>query len=92
MPIESRKSLATCSGVCSVEEAETLLGWLQDHPKGKLSLKSCEHLHTAVLQVLIAAGRPLKHLPDDAFLRTRVATLLTGTGPGEPKEAPGADD
>ncbi|MDQ7073257.1 MAG: hypothetical protein Q9N32_07080 [Gammaproteobacteria bacterium] len=47
MPIEFKKTVAVCSDICTIEEAETLLGWLLDNPKGKINLKSCEQLHTS---------------------------------------------
>ncbi len=54
MPVTYLKTVARLEGACDVEEAEGLLEWLQEHPKGKLNLKECEHLHSAVLQVLLA--------------------------------------
>ncbi len=45
-------------GSCLVEDAETLLQLLQATPQVRLDWARCGHLHTAVLQVILAA-RPL---------------------------------
>jgi hypothetical protein len=42
-------------GDCTVEEAEPLLQMLQDAPHPMLDWTTCSHLHTAVLQVVLAA-------------------------------------
>jgi hypothetical protein len=55
MPIELREDVAVFTGVCEVSEAEPLLSWLQAHPHAPVDLGACEHVHTAVLQVLMAS-------------------------------------
>jgi len=42
-------------GSCPVEEAEPLLQLLQATPAACLDWRQCSHLHTAVLQVILAA-------------------------------------
>jgi hypothetical protein len=42
-------------GSCTAEEAEPLLQMLQDGPCPKLDWTTCSHVHTAVLQVVLAA-------------------------------------
>ena len=42
-------------GHCPVEEAEPLLQFLQASPAACLDWRQCTHLHTAVLQVILAA-------------------------------------
>jgi hypothetical protein len=42
-------------GNCTAEEAEPLLQMLQDGPRPMLDWTTCSHLHTAVLQVVLAA-------------------------------------
>lgn len=77
MPIELKKTVAVCSDFCSIEEAETLLGWLLDTPKGKVNLKQCSHLHTAVIQVLMAVKPTFSALPEDDSLKdVLIATAL----------------
>ncbi|MYL25107.1 hypothetical protein [Vreelandella massiliensis] len=55
MPIEFKRRSAIFTGACEVEEAETLHSWLLEQPKASLNLRHCEHLHTAMLQVILAA-------------------------------------
>ena len=43
-------------GHCPVEDAEALLQLLQGSPDASLDWTQCTHLHTAVLQVILAAG------------------------------------
>ncbi|SEI63935.1 hypothetical protein SAMN05421831_10645 [Allopseudospirillum japonicum] len=50
--------------LASVEDAETLLDWLLQHPQAKLDISACQHLHAAVLQVILAAQTPVI-LPKD---------------------------
>ena len=55
MPMDLSETAAVLSGICEVAEAETLLAWLQAHPEGPVDVSGCEHAHTAIVQVLIAA-------------------------------------
>ena len=55
-------------GECPVEDAETLLRLLQAEPKGPVDWSGCTHLHTAVLQVLMAAAPPMRGACGDAFV------------------------
>ncbi|MDQ5908060.1 MAG: hypothetical protein QG599_151 [Pseudomonadota bacterium] len=68
MPVEMMKNVACFKGVCTVEEAEPLLQWLQDQQRAKVKLKECTHLHTAILQVLMAAKVMVTLPPDDPDL------------------------
>jgi hypothetical protein len=43
-------------GLCSVEDAESLLQMLQATPAAPVDWAQCRQLHTAVFQVVIAAG------------------------------------
>lgn len=65
MPISYKKTVAVLQDYCTIEEAETLLEWLLEHPKAKLNLKQLEHLHTAVLQVIMALQPAISAMPDD---------------------------
>ena len=75
MPIELKKTVAVCHDVCSVEEAETLLTWFLDTPSGKVNLKHCTHLHTAIVQVLMVVKPAISALPDDAKLQTLIHAI-----------------
>jgi hypothetical protein len=47
---------AKLSGFINIEETDQLLAWACAYPKGELNLGDCEHIHTAGLQVLMAAA------------------------------------
>jgi hypothetical protein len=64
------------SGRCSIEDAEVLLRHLIADPRRGIEWSTCEHLHCAVLQVLLAARPPVSGTPTDAFLSQHIAPLL----------------
>jgi hypothetical protein len=76
MPIEYKKQKAVFRGVATVEEAEILLEWLQNRPAAKVDLSACSHLHTANLQVLMAAKTQVAGWPIDSDLRAWLETAL----------------
>jgi hypothetical protein len=61
---------AVFEGTVSVEEAGTLLEWVQQHPAGSADLSGCTHLHAADLQVLMAAQLRVAAWPRDENLKT----------------------
>lgn len=77
MPIELSDDRAVLSGVCSVEEAEGLLSWVLQHPDAPVDASDCEHLHSAVLQVLMARRPPIAALPASERLRQVLQALMT---------------
>jgi len=76
MPIEFDKHRGVFRGVVTVEEAETLLEWLQSEPSAKVDLSPCSHLHTANVQVLMAAKNVVEEWPKDSDLRAWLQTAL----------------
>jgi hypothetical protein len=56
------------AGECPVEDAETLLRLLQVQPEGPVDWSACTRLHTAVLQVLLAAAPSVRGECGDAFV------------------------
>lgn len=80
MPIEFKKTRAVFRDVVSVEEAEGLLEWLQTRSTAKVDLSACSHLHTASLQVLMAAKTGVSSWPKNVDLR---AWLEPALSPGE---------
>jgi hypothetical protein len=64
------------AGRCGVEDAESLQGHLLAVPESTVEWGSCEHLHSAVLQVLLIAKPPIRGVPSSAFLRTHIEPLL----------------
>lgn len=78
MAVRSDETVLRLEGACPVEEAETLLSWLCAHPQGQVDLSACTHLHTALLQVLLAAGGRIAAAPEDSFYARR---LIAPAGP-----------
>jgi len=76
MPINYKKTVAIVDGLCDIEEAETLLEWLLENPKGKLNLKQLDHPHTAVLQVMIALQPTVSAWPEDELTAAWLQPLL----------------
>ena len=68
MPVTYLKTVAVLEGHCSVEEAEGLLEWLQDNPRGRVNLRDLSHPHSAVLQVLMALQPGVSVPPADPAL------------------------
>ena len=56
-------------GPCRVEDAEPLLGWLQADRNRIVDLTEAEHLHAAVLQVLMALKPSIRGNAKDPFIR-----------------------
>jgi hypothetical protein len=74
---------AVLEGVVTVEEAEPLADWLRRTSAPRVNLRKCTHLHTAVLQCLLAAGVTISVPPADPFLRTWVLPLVERSSPAE---------
>jgi hypothetical protein len=54
-------------GVVSAEEVDQFVALLAEHPGASLDLAACEHLHTAVLQLLLFFKPKLTTSPLDPF-------------------------
>ncbi len=57
------------SGAAQLAESEALLRLLIEHPDAAVDWRTCESCHSAVLQILLAAGRQMIGPPAGAFLR-----------------------
>lgn len=74
-------------GECVVEDAETLLEHLQGQPAGHAATvdwSACTRVHTAVLQVLMAAAPTMRGACGDAFVQAWpcFARVTRATQPG----------
>ncbi|MBU3694347.1 MAG: hypothetical protein FGM40_05895 [Rhodocyclaceae bacterium] len=69
MPITFSDDRAVFEGICAVQEAEGLLSWVLEHPGAPVDTAACEHLHSAVLQVLMARRPPIVALPPEGPLQ-----------------------
>ena len=77
MHFKDKKVILT--GVVGVEDAETLLQWLQNHPKARVVFSDCTHVHPANLQVLRAAGVAVSAWPQDQALAQWLRSLFGET-------------
>ena len=73
MPIQYQDDHADLEGHASVEDAEVLSAWLRERPGRTLGLARCEHVHAAVLQVVLALRPPLREAPPDRWLAATLA-------------------
>ncbi len=78
MSIEYRDDTAYLNDVIAVEEAETLLEWIQTRSQPKIDMSSLEHIHTACLQVLMAAKPQVVGWPEDNKLKDLLRSALGG--------------
>lgn len=72
MHLETKGSIALV-GACPVEDAETLLQLLQSTPTAPCDWTRCSHLHTAVVQVILAARPALIGPCGDAWIEQWVS-------------------
>ena len=63
------RGIILLKGSCPVEDAEPLLQLLQATPDAPVDLTGCRQLHTAVYQVLLAAGAALIGPCEDRWIR-----------------------
>lgn len=77
MGIRFEDNLAVLEDFCTVAEAEGLLEWLLVHPHGEVDMSACRHIHSAILQVLLAAGRMMLP-PHEDFLRRWIWPSMCG--------------
>jgi hypothetical protein len=72
----TKDGVVELSGRCGVEDAEALQQRLLAAPRSTVEWSSCEHLHSAVIQVLLAGKPSIRGLPSNPFLRTHIAPLV----------------
>jgi hypothetical protein len=75
MTVRSVDGMIILSGDCPVEDAETLLGMLGD-PLTRVDVEGCGRIHTAVVQILLAARPRVQGKPANPFFRDRVLPQL----------------
>jgi hypothetical protein len=76
MTVQLRGQVIELSGHCASDDAEQLLGHLLSEPIAMIDWRACERAHTAVVQVLLAAQRPVWGPPESAFLARWVQPVL----------------
>jgi hypothetical protein len=63
-------------GDCPIDEAEPLLELLLANPGASVDWSACGQLHTAVVQVLLAARPPMEGEPGTPFLRRWIDPII----------------
>lgn len=76
MPLVVNTRTATLTGEVGVEDAEVLAAWLRTTRRPAVRLATCTHLHTAVLQALMAARPEVLEPPVEPFLARWVLPLV----------------
>ena len=76
MAIEYRKKMVLFIDEVGVEEAETLLAYLQGKPQTKIDFSACAYLHPANIQVLLAAGTKVHAWPQNQSLSNWLKTVF----------------
>lgn len=79
MPLDLSGNVARFADVCTVEEALDLLEWARQNTPPRVDLGACTHLHTALLQVLMASDARIVAPPEDPFLKQWITPLLART-------------
>ena len=71
------KLTAIVDGVAGLDDADTLRNWIGDRRTALVDLSRAEHIHAAVLQVLLASTTVrLIGMPSDPLLRDVLAEKL----------------
>jgi hypothetical protein len=81
MGIKYDKNTARFIDFVSVEDAESLLEWLQTQPKRRVDLSRCQHVHAAPLQVLMALHPHVSAWPKDESLAGWLQRALLSESP-----------
>ena len=68
MSVRSDQGQVILEGRCSIEDAETLLKVLGQSADCFVDIRKAEILHTAIVQILLAAGRSVRGTAGDGFL------------------------
>ena len=78
MTVSREGSIIRLQGVCRVEDAEPLTALLQSISDSTLDLSTCEGLHAAVVQAILAFCPNIVGVPDEPFLRDWLLPALMG--------------
>ena len=68
MTVKSTDGRIFLEGRCRVEDAESLLAELQQHPNSVVQLDAAETIHSAIIQVLLAAKPRIEGISNHSFL------------------------
>lgn len=83
MPIRYEGDTVHLEGFCAVDEAEVLLGFLETHVGAEVELSQCQHMHTALLQLLLGYRVALVGEAYNPFIGKWIVPLLQARTSGE---------
>ncbi len=85
MSVSLESNIIHLKGACRVEDAEPLLAMLQADEERSVDLTVAGHLHTAVVQILLAVRPKVRGVSSDPFIRSWIQPLLSQAqaGPAE---------
>jgi hypothetical protein len=76
MTVSFDEDMIRIDGVCGVDEAMPLLEFLQTHGATRIDMRTCTHVHSAALQVLMVVAVRVAVLPEEEFLNRWLTPLL----------------
>ena len=77
MTVGIRHGVIVLEGTCTSGEAEELVQYLLSDTAANVDWRTCDAAHTAVVQVLLAAGRTILGPPRGAILKSFIAPALS---------------
>jgi hypothetical protein len=83
MSVRLDQDIILLEGQCRVEDAEPLLAMLQADGSRMVDITAADHLHAAVVQVLLAFRASVRGPSRDPFLRNFVTSILGDKSPGD---------
>ena len=83
MVIEIKDNVIKLNGICKVEEAETLLEHLKSNPGMVIDASNAEHIHTSLIQVIMALNTKIKALPKNEELSKWITACTNTVSEGE---------
>ena len=75
MSVALDANIIRLTGNCGLDDVETLLGLLQAQDQPRVDLRGANHLHGAILQLLLTSRPRVDHPPDDPFVRQLITEL-----------------
>ena len=79
MTMEIKDGVLHCAGTLAVDDAEQLLKLVLDAEQPGADLSACEHVHSACLQVLMAARIRVTAWPEQAVLAAWLRAAIEAT-------------
>jgi hypothetical protein len=80
MPIRYEGETIHMEGFCAIDEAEELLRFLELHRGAQVVLTECQHLHTALLQLLLSYRVCLAGEAYNPFVSKWIVPMLRAHG------------